>query len=603
MIKDLQILKDKYLDGILHSNFGMTDEEKYRETVSLVIPGTKDGGVRFSDIDYTCDSRNAWSVAGHIYKTKDLALIGKRNTGRLSIDAKLLFLKALTEWLECDFINPNWWHNDIAVAGTMTDIGLLAWSWLDAKQKRKMDIIMSRGSVKYNYDARMWTGANQLWGTDISAKHAIIHEDVPYMKYVADRMYVEVAFAKEGIQKDGSYFQHGPRLYAGGYGRCFLSSLMGMLGKYDGTMFGLPAEKVDILEFHILDGLRWMIHKDIFDWQACGREFSRPGWGGGRMVSGAAREFCKLSNIPRRAELLDFADKVESQRVSVQGVKYFNVCDMICTHIDDVYIGFKGISPRTVSGEVCNDEGVLSYNTSYGTTTTVMKSGYEYHEIAPIWDWCHIPGTTAVDESDEALMKQDGIFNQFQRGDRFDGGQLGDCAWEAQTVSHYGVHAAVICFATPYGVVLVGNALRHDDNIPLVTTVEQCFYQGEHKADDKSVTHNGVKYVVLDSECKMQVKVEHRENSFKRVNTPMDDIRREGDVFEVTLDRPGDRYAYLIQPETQNGTFELLLNTEDIQALRIPDGRVFVHFFTDGKCEIDGKTVSGKAHDCLVLGA
>ena len=602
MNKDLLILKERYLKDLLGRDF--TDEEKFAEIKSRVIPGSFDDTIRFTDIDYTSDTRNSWALPGHLYTVCDLAVIYARGKFDKMDEVIDLFHKSLNEWLKKDYINANWWHNEINVAGTMSDIGILAWDLLDDEERRKVHLVISRGSLMYNYTAKQWTGANQLWGTNIAAKHAIVMNDVNYMRQIADRMYEEVVIGmREGIQTDGSYFQHGTRLYAGGYGRNFISSLTNMLGMFDGTPFELPKEKADILSYFILDGDRWMIHKGIFDYIACGREFSRPGWGGAGMVSGAARGLSKLNVFRDKADVLtDFADMVESDQVSVQGVKYFPVAAMLCTHIDDWYIGFKGIRPGVTQGEECNMEYIYCANLAYGTTTCVMRSANEYLEMSPVWNYCRIPGTTTRYEEPDELAKHSNDNNRFQEGDRFDGAQLGDCGYSAQTVQHHGIKATVVAFGTPWGVAILGSGISTDtEGEELTTTVEQCLCTGDVKADDNLVCHNGIKYINLDEKSKFITTVEHRTGSWKRNNIPMDDIQSENDVIEITLDRGHDGYAYLIQPETKDGKFEVLANTDDIQAIRIPDGRVFAHFFVDGEIEVDGEKIAGKAHECVTV--
>lgn len=599
MNKDLLILKERYVAGLLGRDFD--DNERFEEIKSIAIPGQYEGSIRFSDVDYESKETGAWSTAGHVGRMVDLAIIYARGKYSRIDEVEKMFLAATDEWIKADYLNSNWWHNEISVAGMMTDIGLLAWDLLDEQQKKKVDEICSRGSFRYNESAKRWTGANQLWGVDTAAKHAIILDDAEYMQEIADRMYEEIAFAKEGIQKDGTYFQHGPRLYAGGYGRIFVSSLANMVGKFDGTAFELPPEKVDILEFHLLDGLRWMIHKDMYDWVACGREFSRPGWGGAGMIAGAVRNFCKLGAFVRKDELTAFADAVEEKRPAVQGVKYFPDSTLLCAHIDDIYIGFKGIDAHSVIGETCNGEGCLCANMSYGTTTTVMRTGQEYARMSPVWNYCRVPGTTTRDEYDDELIVHGNDCNKFQTGDRFDGGQLGDCAYSSQTVVHNGIKATVVAFGTPFGVAILGSGIASDRKETLTTTVEQCGRVTEVIAGDDLVIHNGVKYVNLDKQNKFVTTCETREGSWSRNNRTLGDDKETVDVFMLELDRGHDGYAYLIQPETVSGEFEVIENTEDIQAVRLPDGRVLVHFFADGEITVDGKRIAGRMHDCVAL--
>ena len=601
MNKDIEIIKKRYVDSMLSASFN--DEERFAEIKKHIIDGSYPDTIRFDDIDYFCDDPNTWYTVGHIRYLCDLAVIYRRENTCNKHEVRSVILRGLDEWLKNDYIHFSWWHSEINAPWALSDFCILAWELLNDEQKKWCDIIISRGSMRVNYAVRLrWTGANLTWGANTSVKHAVLLEDAGYMQQIADRLYREIDYGIEGIQPDGTFFQHGPKLYAGGYGRVFVAGSVSLLNIFDGTSFALPERKRDILESFLLDGIRWMIHRGVFDWTACGREFSRRDWGGAGIIAGAVDQYLGLSLPKRRAELEEMLKAIRAEKPAAQGVKYFPACQLMTAHLGEVYIGFRGISDKTTtSGEVCGNEGVLSANMSYGTSTCVMNSGREYFEISPIWNFCRVPGTTTRDETDEELMSHALDGSCFQNGDRFDGAQLGDCAYSAQTVEHHGIKATVVAFGTPWGVAIFGSGISSDREEKLTTTVEQCFLAGDYSASDDLVTHNGIKYINLDKQNRFITTAEHRTGSWKRNNIPMGDIAAEGDVFEITLDRGHNAYAYLIQPVSKNGSFEVIANTEDVQAVRIPDGRIFAHFFADGEITVDGKTVAGKAHECVTI--
>ena len=599
MNKDLEIIRKRYVDAMLSAGFD--DREKYDEIMAMVIPGTDDDCIRFTNVDYSHTDSDGWPLPGHLRALCDLAVIYVRGEGFDKEYIKSILLKGVNEWIKNDYICWSWWHNEINTTWALSDLCVLIWDILDDEQKKWVNIILGRGSMRYNYDVRLkWSGANLMWGANTSVKHAIFLEDEGYMRDIAARLYREIDFLYEGIQRDGSFFQHGRRQYEGGYGRVFIGESVRLLGVLDGTSFALPDEKRDIFEFHILDGIRWMIHRSMYDWEVCGREFTRHEWGGAGMVAGAIDSYLKLSLPKRREELEKMSDAIKAGEISAEGVHYFPIGRLMCTHVGGIYIGFQGISAETLTNEVCAEEGILCANMSYGTSTCVMNSGMEYYEISPLWNYCRVPGTTTRDESDESLYSHVNDCNTYQRGDRFDGEQLGDCAYSAQTVFHQGINTTVVAFGTPWGVAILGSGIRSDREEKLTTTVEQCYLCGGYKASDDLVVHNGVKYISLDKTAKFVTTAEHRTGDWTRNNIHMPAEQSEGDVFEITLDRENDGYAYLIQPETVNGKFEVLVNTEDVQAIRIPDGRVLAHFFTDGEITVDGEKIIGKAHECIV---
>ena len=582
---------------------GFDDKAKYEEIMARVIDGTDEDCIRFTGIDYSSTCVYNWPLPEHLRVLCDLAVIYVRGKGFDKEKIKSLLLCGVNEWVKNDYICNSWWMNEINTPWALSDLCMLIWDLLDDVQKKWVNIIVGRGSMRYNLDVRLeWTGANLMWGANTSIKHAIFLDDAEYMRQIADRMYYEIDFLPEGIQKDGSFFQHGPRQYAGGYGRVFIRESIRLLEILDGTSFALSDEKRDVFEFHILDGIRWMIHRSMYDWCVCGREFSRHDWGGAGSIGGAIDNYLKLTIPKRREELEKMRDAIKADEISADGVKYFPIGRLMATHTGGIYIGFQGIGPKILTNEVCCDEGKLCANMSYGTTTCVMNSGKEYFEISPIWNYSHVPGTTTRDETDDEVYSQVNNCNTFQKGDRFDGAQLGDCAYSAQTVRHNGITATVVAFGTPWGVAILGSGIESEKGEALITTVEQCFYAGQHTADEKLVVHNGVKYVSLDCATRFVTTAEHRTGSWRRNNPSVAEEISEGDVFTVTLDRDHDGYAYLIQPESIGGKFDVIENTADVQIIKIPDGRIFAHFFTD--CEYilpNGRIVQGEKNKCVVL--
>ena len=53
--------------------------------------------------------------------------------------------------------------------------------------------------------------------------------------------------------------------------------------------------------------------------------------------------------------------------------------------------------------------------------------------------------------------------------------------------------------------------------------------------------------------------------------------------------------------ENTDAEFEIIKNTEDIQAVRLPDGRIAASFFTAGEFTYGGKTYSGKAGEAKIF--
>jgi len=64
---------------------------------------------RWGDIDYKDQMRSRWLTREHLLRTRGLAVAAHYG----SAEAHHAALVALDHWIEADYRNPNWWHNDI----------------------------------------------------------------------------------------------------------------------------------------------------------------------------------------------------------------------------------------------------------------------------------------------------------------------------------------------------------------------------------------------------------------------------------------------------------------------------------------------------------
>ena len=194
-------------------------EELYQALQEADMRGTW----HWKDIDYTNQLKSFWPAAKH-YERMQVILNGFGKS-RLSEDAEYAekMIGALKYWLLNDFKNPNWWHNQIGTPQGIGDVALLMYSVLDKDTLSQVADLVARGSMQKNESiSREWTGANFMWGALNTIRHAILTDNGELMRMAIERIEKEITTdMPEGIQKDYSFFQHGPRLYSGGYGRSF----------------------------------------------------------------------------------------------------------------------------------------------------------------------------------------------------------------------------------------------------------------------------------------------------------------------------------------------------------------------------------------------
>lgn len=312
------------------------------------------------DIDYQSRERAEWRAATHLNRTLAMA-----KAARLDQNRKLeqQTLRALDFWLDHDYRNPNWWWNEIGVPQLMGEIGSLLLPDLPENDRSKIVEIMKRS----NWRRVPWTGANLIWGTRIEIVRGCLQNDPAVVAEGYRRMYEEIKIvspSEEGIQADASFHQHGPQLYNGGYGLVFADDVGKFISFAQGTRFQIPSDRDAIFRFYLHGGQQWMTYKGLFDYSAIGREITRP-----------ERVTEKLPDIP--------------------GNKQFWCSDFMVHRRKDFYTSVKMFSTRTRNAELVNGEGKKSEHLSDGVNF-LYRTGNEYRDIFPVWDWTKLPGTTAI---------------------------------------------------------------------------------------------------------------------------------------------------------------------------------------------------------------
>ena len=85
-----------------------------------------------------------------------------------------------------------------------------------------------------------------------------------------------IVTAKEGIQHDYSFHQHGHFIYNGSYGHNFLRESIWLATMVHGTKFAYSETQIQTLRDYYLQGTRWMLRNGLFDYNVRGRQVGRP---------------------------------------------------------------------------------------------------------------------------------------------------------------------------------------------------------------------------------------------------------------------------------------------------------------------------------------
>lgn len=598
---DLNTIGNNIVYGLVSGNFSpFASSDIYdRETIISKIETDNDGNCRFADVDYKDKDRASWLTARYITRTEQLAILYRRETDEEKKDEyREYVLKLLDHWIKNDYQNSNWWHNKLSNPNILGEIGLLMKDDLSKKQLVQLGELVGRGCFTVNPTIWAYTGANVIDLAMSSIKFGALMNSSISVKTAVNLVGKELKYSKgEGLHADGTFFQHGNRLYMGGYGVTFINGMANIVSMLSGTEYIFTSEQLSKLAGFITDGLKTMSFGSILDPTTMGRSVSRYNAQPLPSITRSLRALAGLNEMPRKREILDYINSIESNIKTDTGLHYFEEAKFIVINNSDFYFSFKGGDSNLLYAEIINDENILGYNSSFPGVTTIMHSGNEYNNISPVNDFSTVPGTTAVSETDEQLRAHSDFSYRILPGVYGDAQADGAAVSFAKT-EHEGIKMTVACFATDNGAYLLGTGFSDSRGRKLTTTINQTFLEGEIKQNGSTVTHNGIKYTLLEG-GELTAKAEHRTGSWQRNNLTCGPEPVEGDVFTLSFENSGS-YAYSVMSESTDENIKIICNTDSIQAIELPDGRVASVFYKNGSFEYNGKTFSGKAGNAYI---
>lgn len=533
------------------------DIKKVRSLVQTQKPdGAWDG------IPYEAKDRTRWPPMEHLKRLTELAKGYKSGTLPETERAALAqaFVKGFDVWVARDPKSLNWWQNEIGAPQSLYRLMLLTEPLLT-------DGRMEKGCARLARAKLAMTGQNLVDLAESVIGRACLQRDAKLMSEAFKRIEAEIVVTeKEGIQPDFSFHQHGAQLYSGGYGSGFAASAPRFALLAQGTSFAFAPEKIRILENYLLDGQQWMIRGKVFDYSAGGRGLTRPNSGNVGGYASHARSLLKLDAVTRREELERLAARIEKGEAgttpALTGHKHFWRSDYTAHHRPEWMVSVRMTSDRLVQTEVINEENQLGEHLADGVMY-LYRTGEEYRNIFPVWDWASLPGITA--EHDRPLRRIDNR----RKGTRAFAGGCSDGAGgvSAMEFERNGLTAWKAWFFFDGEVVCLGADIASTNGYSVITSVNQCLADGpvtvkpvggpakvlanpEKIEKPAWVHHGGVGYIFLDAGESVDAGVSVQDGSWKRISTPQKADTVSLPVFSVRVNhgqRPkGSTYAYVV---------------------------------------------------------
>ncbi len=614
---DLDTISRRIVESIIPR-----DEKSRRnlEKQAFFFLSTLDGEGKWKDIDYLDQGRANWKTAAHMRRVFSMAKAWKCLPGGKKKRKLLLGIrKALDFWFRNDFSNPNWWWNQIGIPKRLGLTFLLIRREAKKEEKQKAIKVLKRAVWK------AWTGENLAWGVTIQVYRGILENSTETAKEAFDRFYREIRVFppdKEGIMPDMSFHQHGRVLYSGGYGAGFSIDVASFLFFTKGTGFEFPEEKKELLLKYLLEGQRWMIWKDIFDYGTIGRGISRRNRNARSQIRGL--ELLLKANPGRRSEIEDFMRHIQGKKEKnpLVGNKHF-WCSDFMVHRRPGFMGSAGMFSTRVDNtdSPCNSEGRKSHHIADGANFFYLD-GNEYKDIFPVWDWKKVPGTT-VEQDPRPLS----AINVRTRGrTRFVGGVSdGKYGMALMHLKRGKLEAYKAWAFLDNGWIAFGNLVSSSGRFPVSTAVNQCVLRGKVFSGERPgpvpkgthtftgrtwILHDNVGYLFPVKE-RILLRNGDQSGSWASIGVgPKEEITVP--VFKLWIDHgkriDNPEYIYLVFPYAdrkflenalRSPPYRVISNDRNLMAARA-GAILFAAFMRPGSLEADPWKLSAN-EPCLVL--
>lgn len=500
-------------------------------------------------------------------------------------------------WMNLNITSYNWYHNQI---NEPQSFGLILIYMRKGAKKISSEIeerVIERWKNNGSNPEAM-TGANRTETALHWMYFACLTEDYDLLQTALFYLYEPVKYVEdEGFQVDGSFFQHGPQLYIGGYGEVLLETVLQTAVCTSGTKYSLAENKLELIRDYVINSWSNVIRGEVMHWNAIGRQLTRPDF---------------LRYPERRVPIIEKMIKVDGSYAAIYsqikdrllGLAAPNASITPChkhffrgdytLHVEKDYsFSVRMSSSRTGRQEKASGENIKGYYLSFGATA-ITVTGREYLDIMPLWDWNKIPGVTAP---------QNYLYTGWWEGNgpsTFAGGvshlTYGCSAYQYYDDT-YGVNtgASKGYFFFDNEIVCLGAGINSVYS-SAQTTLNQCWGQNEfiigtdtenssfsgntneiNANNIRWVLHDGIGYYFPESQ---QVRVENKEKTgnWRSISTLQPDDEVNGKVFTLEIEHSNPvqdcKYSYIVIPNSTisslssfavNSDIQILANTDSVQ--------------------------------------
>lgn len=594
----------------------------------------------FSDINYSNTDRTNWGPLEHLKRVNTMvhAYISPNTRHHASAAVHELISRALGYWHSANPRSSNWWYNQIAVPQTMGELLIGMEFGHENIATTLRNNILTRMRTDGGNPSQQ-TGANKVDVAMHWLYRACLERNATDLQYASNQSFVSLSITtNEGIQHDGSYFQHGQQFYIGGYGRVLIDGVVKIAKYLVATPYALAGQQLEVFSNFVRTTYLRSIRGSFHLYNTLGRGISRDN-------ATSQHGFALILNDIKRIDSAhaDFYDKA-IQRVRGEKPASFEVEELnkhywrgdYSLHQRKNYsFDVRMASTRTLRNENLNQENLKGYFLTDGATA-IAVDGDEYAYVFPVWDWTKIPGTTTPAVNTIPLPN-----SYIWPGKSTFAGGVSDGKYGATgfvlnnnefNINTFGKKS---WFFFDDEVICLGADINSQSDFGINTTLNQCSYKAGNtgivvsannnivqkpSAFDEVhqnvdwVLHNKVAYYFIGNNPPVHINLSRKTGSWYDINRTQDQAQVASNVFTLWLNhgiKPQNAsYAYVVVPNTLTAVqadnynvdnLEIIVNSDSVQAVRHKAlGVVSAIFYRAATLQFDNATIRANK-SCAIL--
>ncbi len=624
--QDMQIIRKRIIDDLLQPAI---DADKIKRLVKTIQTDGSWPGINYKDT-----TKTGFQHSIHLENMLDLARAYKKEGSEfyMNADVKKTVSSALDFWIAHDFICENWWWNEMGTPNWMINTLLVLDPELTPKQRTEGARIASRASLT-GFGAR--AGGDFVPIAGMVCKQGLFKNDDSILqnaiKVMADQIKITPA---RGINPDLGFHHRVDNVTSiHTYGTNYVSAFAYWAVKTAGTKYSLPAEALTLLIDYYIDGISKCMAYGIYpDPGAKNRDLSRKGESS-HPAGTEIPENLMLSSDYRKNEL-EYLIKVRKgeKHPDLTWNKYFWHSSYFAHQRKNYYASVRMHSSRQNNmEEPYNEEGLKNHHVADGANF-ISRSGKEYVEVFPVWDWQKIPGTTVVQKPSLPPPNQIAKKGLSDFVGAVSDGQFGAAAFDFKSV-HDPLKARKSWFFFDREYVCLGTAITSEADYPVATTINQCLLRnnvivktknglqtldkGQHNLKDVLwVMHDSVAYVFPDS-VTLNISNATATGNWREIthqaSASTEQVQK--DLFTLWFDhgqKPRSAsYAYIVVPAITPSSLDqyikksdiiILANTPEVQAVQNKSLNISeVVFYQPGTIKLSGNISLTAKEPCIVM--